>query len=127
MNDDFFVALKELSGIAESGRANLSLLGIDPTYPSEKYGYIIPTSADPVADVSTFREKPDAATAQKYIDAGGLWNGGVFAFQLQYLLDKAHELINFTDYNDLYAKYESLKKISFDYAVAEKEESICVT
>ena len=126
VNDDFFVALKELSGIAESGRANLSLLGIDPTYPSEKYGYIIPTSADPVADVSTFREKPDAATAQKYIDAGGLWNGGVFAFQLRYLLDKAHELINFTDYNDLYAKYESLKKISFDYAVAEKEESICV-
>ena len=126
VTEEYFKALKHLGELAGKGIANLVLMGIDPTYPSEKYGYIIPTSADPVADVSTFREKPDAATAQKYIDAGGLWNGGVFAFQLQYLLDKAHELIDFTDYNDLYAKYESLQKISFDYAVAEKEESICV-
>ena len=45
---------------------------------------------------------------------------------LKYLLDKAHELIDFTDYDDLYAKYESLKKISFDYAVVEQEKKIQV-
>ena len=53
-----------------------------------------------------------------------LWNGGVFAYKLSYVLDKAHELIDFTDYNDLFAKYETLTRISFDYAVVEKESSI---
>ena len=64
--------------------------------------------------------------AENYIKQGALWNGGVFAYQLQYVLDKAHELIEFTDYQDLFAKYDSLKKISFDYAVVENEEKIQV-
>lgn len=45
---------------------------------------------------------------------------------MSYLLDKAHELIDFTDYDDLFRKYETLDKISFDYAVVEKESSIGV-
>ena len=122
VNDDYFEAIKKLWELAQAGTANLTLMGIDPTYPSEKYGYIIPTSKDPVAKVSTFKEKPDAATARKYIDMGGLWNGGVFAYKLSYVLDRAHELIDFTDYQDLYAKYETLTKISFDYAVVEHEK-----
>lgn len=101
-------------------------MGIEPTYPSEKYGYIIPQSADAVSPVKTFKEKPDAATAEKYIAQGALWNGGVFAYKLRYVLDKAHELIDFTDYKDLFDKYETLKKISFDYAVVENESQIQV-
>ena len=123
VNDDYFVALKELWELAQAGTANLVLMGIDPTYPSEKYGYIIPSSKDRVAKVETFKEKPDAATAQKYIDAGGLWNGGVFAYRLRYVLDRAHELI---DYEDLFSKYDTLTKISFDYAVVEHEKDIAV-
>ena len=65
--------------------------------------------------------KTAAATAEKYIAQGALWNGGVFAYKLRYVLDKAHELIDFTDYKDLFDKYETLKKISFDYAVVENE------
>lgn len=126
VNDDYFAALKELWALAQAGTANLVLMGIDPTYPSEKYGYIIPSSKDRVAKVETFKEKPDAATAQKYIDAGGLWNGGVFAYKLRYVLDRAHELIDFVDYEDLFAKYDTLKKISFDYAVVEHEKDIAV-
>lgn len=42
------------------------------------------------------------------------------------MLDKAHELIDFTDYHDLFNKYETLKKISFDYAVVENESKIQV-
>ena len=72
---------------------------------SEKYGYIIPADAGQVSAVSTFKEKPDAATAQKYIEQGALWNGGVFAYKLKYVLNKAHELIDFTDYQDLFQKY----------------------
>lgn len=126
VEDDYFAALKELGSLAEKGDANLVLMGIEPTYPSEKYGYIIPKSNETISRVSTFKEKPDVETAKSYIRQGALWNGGVFAYKLKYVLEKAHELIDFTDYQDLFDKYETLTKISFDYAVVEKEDSIQV-
>lgn len=126
VNNDYFEALNRLGQLAAEGDANLVLMGIEPTYPSEKYGYIIPESADEVSAVSTFKEKPDTKTAEKYISQGALWNGGVFAYKLKYVLNKAHELIDFVDYQDLYDKYETLKKISFDYAVVEQETKIQV-
>ncbi len=126
VEEDYFRALKALGEQAAKGEANLVLMGIEPTYPSEKYGYIIPTDGAEVSKVSTFKEKPDGATAQKYIEQGALWNGGVFAYKLKYVLDKAHELIDFTDYQDLFEKYDTLTKISFDYAVVEKEKEIQV-
>lgn len=126
VDDDYFYALKELGELAQSGEANLVLLGIEPTYPSEKYGYIIPAGKEKVSKVETFKEKPDVETAKKYIAKGALWNGGVFAYKLKYVLDKAHELIDFTDYADLFSKYDTMTKISFDYAVVEKEKNIQV-
>lgn len=126
VNNDYFEALKQLGELAASRDANLVLMGIEPTYPSEKYGYIIPKTTDSVSAVETFKEKPDAKTAQSYIDQGALWNGGVFAYKLSYVLNRAHELIDFTDYQDLFSKYDTLTKISFDYAVVEKESAIDV-
>lgn len=126
VEDDYFEALKGLSQQAEKGEANLVLMGIEPTYPSEKYGYIIPESADHTAAVKTFKEKPTADIAKEYIAQGALWNGGVFAYKLKYVMDIAHQLIDFTDYHDLFAKYATLTKISFDYAVVEKEKKIQV-
>lgn len=126
VNEDYFEALKILGEQAKRGEANLVLMGIQPTYPSEKYGYIIPSSAESISSVSTFKEKPDMETAKTYIAQGALWNGGVFAYKLGYILDKAHELIDFTDYDDLFAKYDSLTRISFDYAIVEKEDKIQV-
>ena len=126
VNRDYFEALAELGRLAESSDANLVLMGIEPTYPSEKYGYIIPADKEKVSNVDTFKEKPDAKTAEGYIAQGALWNGGVFAYKLKYVLDKAHELIDFVDYEDLFTKYDTLKKISFDYAVVEQEEKIQV-
>ena len=126
VNDDYFVAIKKLWELAQAGMANLVLMGIYPTYPSEKYGYIMPVTSESVSKVSAFKEKPDAATAQKYIDKGGLWNGGVFAYKLSYVLNRAHQLIDFTDYDDLFSKYDTLTKISFDYAIVEHEPDIAV-
>lgn len=126
VEDDYFEALKELSDQADKGEANLVLMGIEPTYPSEKYGYIIPETAEQTANVKTFKEKPTAEAAKKYIAQGALWNGGVFAYKLKYVMDVAHQLISFTDYYDLFEKYDTLEKISFDYAVVEKEEKIQV-
>ena len=126
VTDDYFHSLNILCELAQKDTANLCLMGISPTYPSEKYGYIMPNSKDNVSKVESFKEKPDAAAAQKYIDNGGLWNGGVFAYKLGYVLKRAHELIDFTDYADLFSKYETLTKISFDYAVVEHEDDIAV-
>lgn len=126
VEDDYFTALKALDEQADKGEANLVLMGIEPTYPSEKYGYIIPENKENVSAVSTFKEKPDVQTAKNYIAQGAMWNGGVFAYKLKYVLSKAHELIDFTDYDDLFAKYDTLTKISFDYAVVEKESKIQV-
>ncbi len=123
---DYFKALSKLSELAAKGDANLTLMGINPTYPSEKYGYIIPEDKSDVSKVVSFKEKPDVETAKDYISKGALWNGGIFAYRLSYLLNKAHELIDFTDYKDLFNKYDTLEKISFDYAVVEKEDSINV-
>ena len=124
VENDYFEALKALGDRAAVSSANLVLMGIEPTYPSEKYGYIIPTSKDNLSKVSMFKEKPTQDVAAQYIAQGALWNGGVFAFKLGYVLKRAHELIDFVDYNDLFDKYDSLNKISFDYAVVEHEPEI---
>lgn len=126
VEEDYFEALKNLSDQADKGEANLVLMGIEPTYPSEKYGYIIPESENHTAFVSTFKEKPTETVAREYIAQGALWNGGVFAYKLKYVLQRAHELIDFTDYQNLLAKYDTLTKISFDYAVVEHEDKIQV-
>lgn len=126
VKEAYFTALKALSQQADQGEANLVLMGIEPNHPSEKFGYIIPEKNEEISTVSFFKEKPDQETAKIYIQQGALWNGGVFAYKLKYVLQKAHELIDFTDYHDLFAKYETLEKISFDYAVVEKETKIQV-
>ncbi len=125
VDNEYFASLKELSKIAQQ-EEELVLLGITPTYPSEKYGYIIPETDETVSQVKNFKEKPNTATAKEYIRHGALWNGGVFACKLKYVLEKAHTLLNFTDYYDLYANYSTLPKISFDYAVVEQEKHIKV-
>lgn len=125
VEEDYFRALRQMAEIAQREQKML-LMGIEPTHPSSQYGYIIPQSSDPISDVLTFREKPDEETAAHYIRQGALWNSGVFAFPLKYVLQRAHELIDFRDYHDLFANYASLEAISFDYAVVEKAEALQV-
>lgn len=126
VENDYFKELEKLSVLAKNTNTNLTLMGITPTYPSEKYGYIIPENKDKISKVKMFKEKPNEDTAKEYIGQGALWNSGIFAYKLKYILDIAHKLIDFKDYNDLFNKYEILNKISFDYAVVEKEPNIQV-
>ena len=101
VDEEYFRALKELEVLADKGDTNLTLMGVNPTYPSEKYGYIIPEQPEVEKSmVKAFKEKPDLETANEYIRQGALWNGGVFAFRLKYLLDKADEYIGFHKYED---------------------------
>lgn len=122
VDNSYFEVLQELPGVLQKKQVNLALLGIQPTYPSEKYGYILPETDEKTSRILEFKEKPSMEMAQKYIAAGGLWNAGVFAFKLGYMDRRAHELIDFRDYDDLFHKYSALEKISFDYAVVEKEQ-----
>lgn len=124
VNVDYFEAVKKLSGLAVEGNSNLALLGIAPTFPSSSYGYIIPESKDNISRVSRFIEKPNEIAATEYIEQGALWNGGVFAYKLSYLLDISRKMLGSADYQTLYDNYAELTKISFDYAVVEKETNI---
>jgi len=126
VDNTYYQTVQKLEEIVNEGQSNLVLMGIEPTVPSEKYGYIIPVDKNEISRVAKFTEKPDTETAKEYIKQGALWNAGVFAFKLGYLLNKAHELIDFVDYADLFKKYDTLTKISFDYAVVEKEPNIQV-
>ena len=122
----YFETIRTLGELTAKEHANIFLMGIEPSYPSEKYGYIIPTSGDEISDVREYKEKPNVEDAKKYISDGALWNAGVFAFKVGYLLDAAHKMLDFIDYEDLINKYATLPKISFDYAVLEKESKIKV-
>ena len=126
VEDSYFECIKDIYEYSCTGQSNLTLMGIAPTEPSEKFGYIMPKTNGQISQVDSFKEKPSEELAKEYIEKGGLWNGGVFAYKIGYLLDKAHELIDFTDYYDLFNKYDTLTKISFDYAVVEKEKNISV-
>lgn len=126
VEEDYFKELMKLSEQANKGEADLILMGIEPTYPSEKYGYIIPQNKETISSVLTFKEKPDSETAKNYINQGALWNGGVFAYKLKYVINKLKELTGYSDYKSLLKNYGALPKNSFDYAIVEKERSIQV-
>ena len=124
VDDNFFAQFTTLA--AQIDLTPLVLMGIAPTYPSEKYGYIIPQTIDNISRVVTFKEKPNLADAKKFIAAGALWNGGIFAFKLGYVLDKAEKLLGSSKHDALKKIYADLPNISFDYAVVEHEKNISV-
>lgn len=124
VESSYFESIKKLCEVAQNGEKSLVLMGIKPTYASEKYGYIRPIKNKEGNLGFTFVEKPNADTAEEYIKQGAFWNGGVFAFKLKYVLDKSMKLIGTSDYSTLLANYEKLERISFDYAVVEQETSI---
>ena len=123
--DSFFHALEQLSEEVTYG-PGIMLLGTEPTGPSTQYGYILPDTADRISTVRAFREKPDEASAKEYIKEGALWNAGIFAFRMNYVLHLAHERIDYEDYDDLFNKYAEVTPISFDHAVLENNPYVAV-
>lgn len=123
----YYDRIPVVAGVVESGASDLVLLGVEPTYPSEKYGYIIPSSASGDSwPVETFREKPDELTAESYIARGGLWNCGVFGFRLGWLRDLTRGYVDASSYGEMLERYRELPKNSFDYEVVERAENISV-
>jgi len=127
VEDRFFKRVKELENVLKTSEADLALVGVVPTYPSGKYGYIVPETKQEghsFMTVDHFQEKPTEEQARELIAQQALWNCGVFAFKLGYILSRLKEIDLPTDYLKLINKYASLPKISFDYEVVEKARDI---
>jgi mannose-1-phosphate guanylyltransferase len=123
----YFDSIRRMAKTVETGVADLVLMGIKPTYPSTKYGYVVPESgSDNIYKVNCFTEKPDEPTAEKLIAQNAFWNGGVFAFKLGYLLDIVDRYIQADSFTEIRNRYQEFPKISFDYEVAEKAKSVAV-
>lgn len=129
VDDQFFTRVQDLEEVVQNSNAQLALIGVTPTYPSSKYGYIVPTSEKVSSEyhrVSRFTEKPSEEQAASLIEDGALWNCGVFAFKLGYVISILEEKGISTDYEELLKQYATLPKISFDYEVVEKTKDIVV-
>lgn len=126
----YFDTIGKMVGCVEANVAELVLMGITPTYPSEKYGYVVPESEGKDGEASMkvrqFTEKPNVERAKELLSMGALWNGGVFAFKLGYMMDIVRRYIVSTSFEDTRARYSEFPKISFDYEVAEKAKSVAV-
>jgi mannose-1-phosphate guanylyltransferase len=124
----FFQTLNKLDKLIAENAADITLIGIKPSRPESKFGYIVPDSEIETGtfNVSHFVEKPDESRAAKLIEDGAYWNGGVFAFKLGTVLEIARASIEFNNFAELHKNYGRLEKISFDYKVVEKAERVAV-
>lgn len=123
---------------------NIAVLGIQPRWPETGYGYIEfpkgvqPGSPDPLP-VRKFREKPDLASAKKFVRAGNFyWNAGMFFWKTSVLLAALREFIPktamllaslppFSDrsfFSKLKEAFPRCENISIDYAVLEKARGV---
>jgi len=120
----FFRAIARLPEALERTGARLALIGAPPAHPSGQFGYIVPSGPVPPggrAPVRRFVEKPAAPEAERLIRAGALWNCGVFAFRLKFMLESMAERGLPADYGKLQEMYGGLKADSFDREIAERE------
>ena len=149
----FQQAAQAAAAVVADGPGRFVLFGVPPTFPSEGFGYIergapLPGFEDPASEgtgafaVASFREKPDAETAQKYIDAGNFyWNCGIFTWRAAAILDALAEyepntrarLANIAETvgTDRYeaaveTEFPACDSVSVDNAVLERTDSACV-
>ena len=136
----YFATIGKMVKAVENNVADLVLMGITPTYPSEKFGYVVPesvTSTDLVKSVTSvfnkdcfrvarFTEKPNEEKAKELLNQNAFWNGGVFAFRLGYIMNIVNQYLNTETFQETRNRYTEFPKISFDYEVAEKAESVAV-
>ncbi|MDE6553493.1 MAG: mannose-1-phosphate guanylyltransferase, partial [Muribaculaceae bacterium] len=125
----YFSVIDRMAQCVKSDLAELILMGIKPSSPSSKYGYVIPGTQLGKGEafrVERFTEKPTEKIAEQLIAEGAFWNGGVFAFRLGYMTDLAAKYVNYPTFEEIRQHYDEFKKISFDYEVAEKAKSVAV-
>ncbi|MFB6123993.1 MAG: mannose-1-phosphate guanylyltransferase [Haloferacaceae archaeon] len=127
-----FAAVARRGARVAADTGSLVAFGITPTRPDPGYGYVEP-GADHGAycDLAAFHEKPDEETAARYVDAGYLWNAGIFAWTPDAFLAAARDsplsaLVAALDDGDPAAGFDVVDPVSVDYAVMERTENAVV-
>ncbi len=149
---DFQSAMAFASELVMAQPSRMVTFGINPTYPAESFGYIergasveAPPNAKinpPTFIVERFREKPNSAVAQEYLDSGKFyWNSGIFVWSARTILNalERHEPAMFGHINriadaigtDHFPKvfadeFAAIEGKSIDYAVMERAEEVVV-
>lgn len=128
VDESYFTTIRLIGEYVDKADSDLVLMGIQPTYPSTKYGYIIPAddNSEGIKAVEFFKEKPNTETAKAYISQKALWNGGVFGFKLGYMKNIIAQYIADVTFDNVLEHFSKLPKISFDYEVVEKAQNVKV-
>lgn len=145
--DVFQKSLQHAVDLVEADPSQFVTFGIKPSYPAEVFGYIeagesVGDASIPTFAVQRFREKPDAATAQKFLDAGTFyWNAGIFVWKAKAVLAALQRFVP-----DMYARiktiadtigteayeetlqreFTAIEGTSVDYAIMERYENVAV-
>jgi mannose-1-phosphate guanylyltransferase len=157
--EKFQASIRQAAALVDESPGRIVTFGIKPTYPAEVFGYIDrgaplrEASRDPAAPrarpdpgpvyaVKQFKEKPDAATAKKYVESGEYyWNAGIFVWRATTILDalRRHQpamlqhlktIVDAWDTQEHDAvfrrEFAAIKPISIDYAVMERASDVVV-
>ncbi|NIK76523.1 mannose-1-phosphate guanylyltransferase [Paenibacillus castaneae] len=128
VESDFYKLLRQLPEVLAQSCSNLALIGTVPNHPSTQYGYIVPKESGrkDYLNVSKFVEKPNEKIAASLISENALWNCGVFAFSLRFMLSCLTSKGLPVDYEQLIKRYELFPVTSFDEEVVEKTQQCVV-
>ncbi|MCH8921860.1 MAG: mannose-1-phosphate guanylyltransferase [Planctomycetes bacterium] len=152
--DAFTQAVRQAETLVDENPQRLVTFGIRPTYPAQSFGYVErgqplaaqqttnSTSPSPSFHVKKFREKPDAQTAQAYLDSGDFyWNSGIFVWRAARIMEllgrhqpamvdhlrRIAAAIGGDDYEAVLAEqFTAIEPISIDYAVMEQADEVVV-
>lgn len=122
VDEYFYKILYSAEKMIKNTKYDICLIGIQPTFPSTQYGYIINSNNR----VLSFKEKPDVNLAAKLVAENALWNSGIVNFRLKKLIEIAKEYLNYLSYDDFINKYSLLPHKSFDTEVLEKAKDLLV-
>jgi mannose-1-phosphate guanylyltransferase len=147
--EKFQAAIELAAELVDESTGRIVTFGVRPTYPAEVFGYIHrgkavrrPGLAAAIFNVQSFKEKPDAATAAKYLASGEYyWNSGIFVWRARTILDalRARQpemlkhleaIVAAWDTREREAVFDrefaAIKPISIDYAVMEHATDVAV-
>lgn len=146
-DEEFQQAIRRGVKLLDEDPSRIVTFGIKPSYAAESFGYIergdaVDDAAPAAFEVQRFREKPDAATARQYVDAGSFyWNSGIFLWRASTILDALAEhepamlehlraigqAAGGDQFSDVLAeRFAAIIGKSIDYAVMEHHDNIVV-
>lgn len=138
-NEAAFIAAWDSAEIAAK-QGYLTLLGIKPSEPATGYGYIRPgpildikDGPLPVSSVLSFVEKPNRENAEKFVEAGYLWNSGMFVFRADVFMQllaryqpEISTILAGLNEDNMVDQYQLLPSISMDHGLVELADKVAV-